>query len=419
MNRTNITLKYRLRGSSEAYEFLSSLSGANRYLWNKAIEKIQKDYKETGKADTRFVALGRWFYKHKKEVAPWLCDYPTRKLELGLKDVSTAYRRKFKKLAELPKFKSKKDKYSFRINLTHGEIKENKYLMLKRGLFMKMVGHDQINRYSNPKPKEGRIIREVEDRSNPKNKTKRNKFKNNKWYLYVKYEVDAEEVEVYGNGVGIDRNVNQVTDSNGVKHQIVDVSKYDDRIKILQKRLETQTKGSNRYEKTRYTLSRYCRKARRIKNNNIRHTARELISSSNLVYLEDLIIKNLVKSAKGTIDNPGKMVKQKSGLNRVIHGSKWGYLDLILNQIAIVHKVPPKNTSRKCSSCGFVDKGNRTAQAKFKCLSCGFSLNADFNAAINIWTLGTGDKSARGVCIRPIIIPNKRHHIKRENEYLQ
>jgi len=46
--------------------------------------------------------------------------------------------------------------------------------------------------------------------------------------------------------------------------------------------------------------------------------------------------------------------------------------------------VDPRNTSRTCSMCGHCEKANRKSQAEFVCKSCGFALNADHNAAINI-----------------------------------
>lgn len=49
-----------------------------------------------------------------------------------------------------------------------------------------------------------------------------------------------------------------------------------------------------------------------------------------------------------------------------------------------VHLVDPRNTSRTCSACGHCEKANRTSQAEFVCQQCGFALNADHNAAINI-----------------------------------
>ena len=48
--------------------------------------------------------------------------------------------------------------------------------------------------------------------------------------------------------------------------------------------------------------------------------------------------------------------------------------------------VDPRNTSRTCSHCGFVDKRNRRSQAEFLCIRCGHTANADLNAARNLAT---------------------------------
>ncbi|MCY4560904.1 MAG: zinc ribbon domain-containing protein, partial [Flavobacteriaceae bacterium] len=62
--------------------------------------------------------------------------------------------------------------------------------------------------------------------------------------------------------------------------------------------------------------------------------------------------------------------------------------DIYLGQKMWVIKIPPHYTSQKCSRCGTIDKKNRLSQSKFKCLSCGFSMNADINAANNIRDTG-------------------------------
>ncbi|WP_216352568.1 zinc ribbon domain-containing protein [Aquaspirillum sp. LM1] len=46
--------------------------------------------------------------------------------------------------------------------------------------------------------------------------------------------------------------------------------------------------------------------------------------------------------------------------------------------------VPPQNTSRTCPCCGHVSADNRTSQAKFACVECGFEENADLVGAINV-----------------------------------
>ncbi len=49
-----------------------------------------------------------------------------------------------------------------------------------------------------------------------------------------------------------------------------------------------------------------------------------------------------------------------------------------------VRKVNPQYTSQRCSRCGCIDENNRKSQADFKCVTCGYSTNADYNAARNI-----------------------------------
>lgn len=56
-----------------------------------------------------------------------------------------------------------------------------------------------------------------------------------------------------------------------------------------------------------------------------------------------------------------------------------------------VVKINPRYTSQRCSECGCICKRNRSDQKTFKCISCGYSSNADFNAAKNIATIGIED----------------------------
>ncbi|MCD2204549.1 RNA-guided endonuclease InsQ/TnpB family protein [Halobacterium sp. KA-6] len=48
-----------------------------------------------------------------------------------------------------------------------------------------------------------------------------------------------------------------------------------------------------------------------------------------------------------------------------------------------VEQVDPKNTSRRCSHCGFTHPDNRDSEA-FQCLKCDYQNHADYNAAKNI-----------------------------------
>ena len=105
-----------------------------------------------------------------------------------------------------------------------------------------------------------------------------------------------------------------------------------------------------------------------------------------MIRVEDLQIKNMTRSAKGTRENPGRNVRAKAGLNRGILRSGWGLLVRRLEDKAPgrVEKINPAYTSQRCSACGQVDGKSRESQAVFRCTACGYACNADVNAARNI-----------------------------------
>ncbi|MCL2584089.1 MAG: transposase [Streptosporangiales bacterium] len=187
-----------------------------------------------------------------------------------------------------------------------------------------------------------------------------------------------------GAAVGIDRGVAcSAALSDGAMHSC---PKPDGTVKRLQRKLARQQKGSKRRARTRQQLARaYAREANR------RKDWAEKLSTSvarnfDLIRVEDLKIKNMVKSAKGTVESPGRNVAAKSGLNREIHRSGWGILGTRLEQKAPgrVEKINPAYTSQRCSACGHVHRKNRQSQALFLCIACGFRCSADVNAARNI-----------------------------------
>lgn len=120
-------------------------------------------------------------------------------------------------------------------------------------------------------------------------------------------------------------------------------------------------------------------------------TTTQLARTYGVIVVENLDIPNMVKSARGTIDQPGKNVAQKSGLNRSISQEAWGRTVTMLTYKAArhggtLHKVSAPGTSLRCSACGFTTPGSREDQATFVCKNpdCGWSCNADHNAARNV-----------------------------------
>ncbi|MER5220532.1 RNA-guided endonuclease InsQ/TnpB family protein [Streptomyces flaveus] len=111
-----------------------------------------------------------------------------------------------------------------------------------------------------------------------------------------------------------------------------------------------------------------------------------LAKTYDLIRFEKLNIKNMTASAKGTVEQPGTNVRQKAGLNRAILAQGWGLLRRRTEHKAPgrVEDVPAPFTSLRCSACGWIEKNSRKSQAEFVCVSCGFTCNADENAAMNV-----------------------------------
>ena len=101
----------------------------------------------------------------------------------------------------------------------------------------------------------------------------------------------------------------------------------------------------------------------------------------------------MTKSAKGTVENPGRNVAQKRSLNRRILDQGWaevaGYIRYKARREGIrVIEVYAGGTPKTCSICGHKDKRSRKGK-NFQCVSCGYQADADINAALNIGDRGT------------------------------
>ena len=220
-----------------------------------------------------------------------------------------------------------------------------------------------------------------------------------KWYAYVCHEVPVDRLKppAWTGAVGVDRNVGQATDSDGEVYEVPDDPKLDAKIKRKQRqaakaRARSKANGqpmSNHGRRVCGQLKKLQCKQKRRRENAAHQHSRKLSDTAHTVVLEDLNTKAMTRSAKGTVEEPGRNVKQKAGLNREILKSNWGRLERHLDYKAgQVVRVPPAYTSQTCAACGHVDKENRRTQAHFRCTACGHTANADRNAAQNILARG-------------------------------
>jgi putative transposase len=159
-----------------------------------------------------------------------------------------------------------------------------------------------------------------------------------------------------------------------------------ERLKRLQRGLARAQRGSNRRERLKIAIGRLKTRECDRRKDWMEKTSTDLVRRFDLIRVEDLKIRNMVRSARDTVDVPGVNVRAKAGLNRSIHAAGWGRLVGRLEDKAPgrVERVDPAYTSQTCHACGHRGAGNRERQAVFRCRACGHADHADVNVAKNI-----------------------------------
>jgi len=183
------------------------------------------------------------------------------------------------------------------------------------------------------------------------------------------------------------------------------------RLRRLQRRLTRARRGSSRRARVKQAIAKLRTRDADARKDWAEKGSTDLARRFDLIRVEDLNIRNMTLSARGTVTQPGRNVRQKAGLNREILQSGWGLLVRRLEDKAPgrVEKVHPAFTSQRCSACGHIAAGSRESQALFRCVACGYACNADVNAARNIAaghavTARGGDGVARPVNREPRLL---------------
>jgi IS605 OrfB family transposase len=208
-----------------------------------------------------------------------------------------------------------------------------------------------------------------------------------RWHLT--FAAIPAPVPAPGNGqaVGIDRGVAvSAALSTGELLHIPGLNKREQaRLRRLERKLARARRGSRPRGRVRLAIAQIRARETDRRKDWVEKASTNIARRFDTIKVEDLRIKNMTRSAKGTAD-PGRNVRQKAVLNRGILRSGWGLLVHRLEQKAPgrVERINPAFTSQRCSACGHVDARSRESQARFVCTACGYACHADVNAAINI-----------------------------------
>lgn len=363
--------KFRLAPNQEQSLKLAQGAGCVRLVWNKAL-RLQKDKLDQKEKIHSYNELAGFLTTWKKsDELLFLAQAHSQPLQQTLKDLDRALKDGFKKAKAMPRFK-KKNHGQDGLRFPQGFSFEGKKL------FIPKIGEVKtyMGRPISGKMKNLTVMKEA-----------------SLWYAAIQVE---EEIEVKDHPnatsfVGIDLGITRfATMSNGkVIEPISPYRKYEKKLADEQVRLARKRKGSENRESSKRRLQDLHEKIRRIRHDYLHKASDWITKNHGVVVLEDLKVSSMSASAKGTLENPGRNVKAKSGLNKSILDQGWYEFKRQLSYKSswrggVLHLVAPHYTSQECSQCHHVSAENRKSQSDFVCVSCGFEFNADENAAKNI-----------------------------------
>ncbi|QHM90391.1 RNA-guided endonuclease InsQ/TnpB family protein [Acetobacter pasteurianus] len=353
-------------------DFLCQIGGATRFLWNLALEQRQTWGQRHG--------LNR--FSQSKELTQlrsdvdWLKACPSQVLQQVLNDLEKAFRNFFSRRAGFPKFRKKSRGASFRFPDGKSALYER---LTGKGGHLKLPKIGWV-RFRGWREIPGQI-RNVTVRCDA-----------GQWFAAIQYEHDVPEpARKTLPAVGIDRGVAATIAVSG-QGRVKGPDAYRKAMKRLarmQHIVARRKKGSQNRRKAVLRVARLHRKVRRIRADFLHKVSHWLAKNHGTLVFEDLKIRNMVRSASGTVAEPGRNVRQKAGLNRSILDQGWGLLRLFSGYKTAACggqclDVPAPNTSRECRMCGHISAENRASQARFSCVRCGHAENADDNASVVI-----------------------------------
>ncbi|HEY5306622.1 MAG TPA: transposase [Pseudolabrys sp.] len=376
---------YRLYPTPEQGRQMARFAGACRFIYNLALEQ-RRDWYRPGRRFT-FASQCREVTTLRAEV-DWLKVAPVHALQQALKDLDRAYQNWWAGRAAYPTPRKKGVNDNFRfpdpvsIKIERTGNSSGRIKLPKLG-WINFRGW-----YAIP----GDIRSATVSR------------RAGQWHVAVQWQREvAEPAPSSLPAVGIDRGVavfaalsdgTNIAPANHGKNALRALRK-------AQRSLSRKKRGSSNRRKAIRRVARIQLRVANARKDFLNKASTTIANNHGTVVLEALKVRNMSASAKGTVAEPGKMVRQKAGLNRAILDQGWGMFHTMLayklaDRGGTLIEVPAQYTSQTCAECGVVDARSRLDQAHFVCVSCEHEANADTNAAVVILRRGL-DKSLKPV----------------------
>ncbi len=396
---TRKAVLFRLYPTPEQAAQMAQIAGACRFVYNLALDQRRdwwRQYRAVTGGNISFASQCRELTELRAEV-DWIKAAPVHALQQALKDLDRAYQNFFAGRAAYPTPRKKSINDSFR-------FPDPVSLIVKRTgkssgqMKLPKLGWVRLRGWQ---PLPGDICNITVSR------------RAGQWFAAVQCEREVSEPTSSALPVvGIDMGVAVFAAlSDGTTIQPANHGKKALRaLRRAQRALARKKRGSANRRKAIRRVAKIQQRVANARKDFLHKRSTEIAQNHGTVVVEALEVRNMSASAKGSVEQPGRRVKQKAGLNRAILDQGWSMFRAMLayklaDRGGRLIEVPAAYTSQTCPVCGHVSAANRERQADFVCVACGHAANADTNAAINI--LRRADSALK---------PVEEHRVKRPRE---
>ena len=365
-------IKVRLYPNKEQQARLNKLLGCYRFVYNKTLELKKTAYNEN-KTNLKLTDISKWFHGTllKDENYVWLQEQNTKVMKQSIRQMLDAYTKFFKQHNGLPKFKSKKDKQSA---LFPSETISKRNTFNERKITLTQDLKDIKFRCSDL------YYKRLQDHKDCIRSATVSRTKSGNYFLSILVDIPQNELarlKHTNQCVGIDLGVKDfvITSDGEVFDNKHFFKKQEKKVKRLQKQQSRKQKSSHNREKQRVKIAKAYERLANQKDAYIHSVVNTLLSLYDLVCMEDLNVRGMLKNHKlaKAIQEVGFYKFKQILLEKANANSK---------QVVLVDRFYP--SSKTCHTCGYVKKDLTLNDREWVCPICGERLERDVNAAINI-----------------------------------
>ena len=371
-----------LKPNNAQATFFAKGCGVARFAYNWALERWQQRYKD-GKPVNEAL-LRKELNAIKREQFPWMMEVPKSAAQQAIKDLGAAFDHFFRRIKNgekpgFPRFKKRGINDSFRID--NGPAKAGDDAVKVEGSRIRIPKLGWV-RMREPVRFRGQIKQAVVSRAA------------GRWYVSILVDAPSHPNQPrknHGGAVGMDLGVKALaTLSTG---EVVEGPKALDRLlrklRRLSKSLSRKRKGSSNRRRAQIRLARLHRRIGNVRKDALHKLTTHLALNHDVIVIEDLNVRGMMKNrhlARHIADASFYELRRQLEYKSKLYGC----------EIVLADRFYP--SSKTCSNCGAVTEELKLSERVFRCDSCGFEIDRDMNAAINLEKLAVSFTDRVNAC---------------------